>query len=516
MPKKNFLLPLAGLFILALSLRILPGPRIIDDAFISFRYARNILSGNGFVFNIGERVLGTTTPLYTLLLAFLGMLFGGAKANFPFIALGLNAFFDAISVVLLVMIGRHLKSKWTAWGAALAWAIAPFSVTFAIGGLETSFYIFLLIGIYYTYLNKNYRLAAFLSALSVLTRPDALLLIIPLGIHRFTLFRLRKAPAISKEEWIALFGPLSIWVIFASLYFSSPIPQSLIAKSEAYLLDGSTAFVRLLQHFATPFQGQLSFGLNWIKLGLLIFPFLAIVGSRLAMRNNENSFVFILFPWIYLIAFSLANPLIFRWYLSPPLPFYFLFILLGLENVLTKIAEKYLPVNRFFKALFFIILVFGPALLLKSDWQAIPHHGPEKTAPEMAWIELELQYLESAKLIMADKDWTASKIIAAGDVGVLGYVSDAPILDLVGLISPQSVIYFPLAISAYTDFIYAIPTQVILDQKPDYIAILEIYGRHTLLKQASFFEDYQIIAEIQSNVYGSKNMLIFKRLPGPH
>src|SRR5258708_17172329 len=54
--------------------RVIPTPRTIDDAFITFRYARNLLSGNGFVFNPGQHVLGTTTPLYTLLLAVLAAL----------------------------------------------------------------------------------------------------------------------------------------------------------------------------------------------------------------------------------------------------------------------------------------------------------------------------------------------------------------------------------------------------------------------------------------------------------
>ena len=43
-----------------------------EDALITIRYVRNIIQGNGFVYNLGERVLGTTTPGYTLLLAFLG------------------------------------------------------------------------------------------------------------------------------------------------------------------------------------------------------------------------------------------------------------------------------------------------------------------------------------------------------------------------------------------------------------------------------------------------------------
>ena len=41
----------------------------LEDGYITFRYALNIVRGNGFVYNVGERVLGTTTPLQTVLLA---------------------------------------------------------------------------------------------------------------------------------------------------------------------------------------------------------------------------------------------------------------------------------------------------------------------------------------------------------------------------------------------------------------------------------------------------------------
>ncbi len=58
-----------ALICLALTARLLPGQRIVDDAYITFRYARNLVRGTGFVYNPGERVLGTTTPLYTLVLA---------------------------------------------------------------------------------------------------------------------------------------------------------------------------------------------------------------------------------------------------------------------------------------------------------------------------------------------------------------------------------------------------------------------------------------------------------------
>jgi hypothetical protein len=62
--KLTRLLPLF-FFLLAFSARMLPGPRTIDDSYITFRYARNILAGEGFVYNSGEAVLGPP-PHFTL------------------------------------------------------------------------------------------------------------------------------------------------------------------------------------------------------------------------------------------------------------------------------------------------------------------------------------------------------------------------------------------------------------------------------------------------------------------
>ena len=41
---------------------------IPDDAYIGFRYARNVARGDGFVFNAGERVEGYTNFLWLTLL----------------------------------------------------------------------------------------------------------------------------------------------------------------------------------------------------------------------------------------------------------------------------------------------------------------------------------------------------------------------------------------------------------------------------------------------------------------
>jgi hypothetical protein len=40
-----------------------------DDSYITYRYAHHLMSGDGLVFNLGQRVNSATSLFYTLLLA---------------------------------------------------------------------------------------------------------------------------------------------------------------------------------------------------------------------------------------------------------------------------------------------------------------------------------------------------------------------------------------------------------------------------------------------------------------
>ena len=99
-------------------------------------------------------------------------------------------------------------------------------------------------------------------------------------------------------------------------------------------------------------------------------------------------------------------------------------------------------------------------------------------------------------------------LLAAGDVGVLGFYTPARILDTVGLNSPVSTGYYPLPPEQYV-INYAIPAQLILDNRPDFVVILEVYGRNTLLKDADFLGQYRLLEKIDTDMYGSDGMLIF-------
>jgi hypothetical protein len=501
------------LIVLALAARLIPGPRTIDDSYITYRYARNILAGDGFVFNLGERVMGTTTPLYTFLMTGLGAVTGGTQAPFPTLALVVNAIADAGTCLLLWHLGRRIGSPAAGVGAALVWAIAPYSVTFAIGGLETSVYVFLLTGMAAAHLSKRRTLAALAGVLALLTRPDAILLVGPIMLDRLWQAWKHKE-RLQPGELAAFFLPGIAWAAFATAYFGSPIPHSISAKLAVYRLEPGSALVRLLQHYATPFFENNTFGGVGIAIGLVLYPFLSLLGGLKAFRIQPRIWPWLIYPWVYLLVFALPNPLIFRWYLTPPLPAYFLLILTGAEKIVRDLAArnaaKIEPGSRqrpgFALALALIVLL--PLASTLTEWQLRPDHGPQRPAPEMAWFKLELLYQEAAE--RTAHYMNEETLLAAGDVGALGFYTPARILDTVGLNSPVTLNYYPLD-SEYYVTNYAIPVELFLTELPDWIVVQEVYIRRTAMEDAGFQKRYQLWDTLSNDIYGSEGMLIFRK-----
>jgi hypothetical protein len=85
------------------------------------------------------------------------------------------------------------------------------------------------------------------------------------------------------------------------------------------------------------------------------------------------------------------------------------------------------------------------------------------------------------------------------------------ILDTVGLNSPQTTKYYPID-PAYYVINYAIPPQLILATLPDYIIVLEVYGRAGLFKNPVFWEHYRLREKIPTDLYGSDGMLVLERI----
>src|SRR5436190_7020418 len=91
-----------------------------DDAWITYRYAENLAAGNGFVYNPGEYVEGSTAPLLVVLLS----LSRWAGIPLPTASLILSTL---ASVTLLCLIWRLCRPRIGRLGALLAVAMLGFS-----------------------------------------------------------------------------------------------------------------------------------------------------------------------------------------------------------------------------------------------------------------------------------------------------------------------------------------------------------------------------------------------------
>jgi len=495
-------LMIAALVIIALLARLAPGERTVDDAYITFRYARNIVEGNGFVYNIGERVMGTTTPLYTLLMAGLSLLTG--SRDFPAIALIVNALAGGFSVRMLYGLGKRFTGHPVpAATVALLWALAPFSVSFAIGGMETDLTIGLLIAAAYAHLAERTRMLAILSALALLARPDTAIMLGPLWLSH--ILEQRRIPWREGLTGLAILAP---WLIFGTLYFGSPLTNSVSAKSIVYHLPPESAFLRLLQHYATPFIEQNVLPPTGIFIALVAYCGLCALGSINALNRDRKAWPLIVYPFVYFAVFALANPLIFRWYLSPPVPFYFLLIVTGVWTVasdLGKLLGRHAVKLQY--ASFGLFATAALALTLNA-WTLHPDHGPDRPAPEMAWFGGEIVYHQIA--LDLKEQLGLDDIVAIADIGTFGYYSEATILDPVGLISPASSRYYPVPPEQHANAL-AIPTQLILDQQPSYVILLEAYIRHTLLESDAFNTQYELIEAVETDILESSAFMVFRR-----
>ncbi|MBN1810223.1 MAG: hypothetical protein JXA14_00145 [Anaerolineae bacterium] len=502
---------IASLAIVALVARLVPGERTVDDAYITFRYARNVAEGAGFVYNPGERVLGTTTPLYTLLMAGLSLATG--SRHFPVLALIVNALVGAFSVGMLYALGKRFAGHpIPAATVALLWALAPFSISFAIGGMETDLTIGLLIVAAYAHLTERPRALAILSALALLARPDTAIFLGPLWLS--LILERRRIPW--REGLIAL-AILAPWLIFGTLYFGSPLTNSVSAKSVVYLLSPESAFLRLLQHYATPFFEQKVLPPCGVFVALVVYCGLCAIGAINAFRRDRKTWPLIVYPFAYFAVFALANPLIFRWYLSPPVPFYFLLIVTGVWTVNRDIGrlvtsrwanwKPQSPIYQFTNLPFVIFAVAALALTLNA-WTLHPDHGPDRPAPEMAWFGGELVYRQIA--LDLQEQLEPDDVVAIADIGTFGYYSEATILDPVGLISPNSSRYYPVPPGQHANAL-AIPTQLILDRRPEYVILLEAYIRHTLLESDEFDAQYELLDAIETNILESSAFMVFRR-----
>lgn len=214
---------------------------ISDDAYITARYADNLLHGYGPVFNPGEQVQGYTHPLWLLL-------FTAALAILQeplFVSVALGALFTLLTFLIIGRALLQLQENQAV--AALLFAILTGVLllseawrSFQTGGLENSLTHFLLaVLILELVQNPEVRLrrVALFSGLLILTRPDLAVLVGPLCILMVYL-------ALQRRQYLSIlvgFLPVLAWLAFAQLYYGSMLPNTAVAKLGVYSLPDGVA-----------------------------------------------------------------------------------------------------------------------------------------------------------------------------------------------------------------------------------------------------------------------------------
>ncbi len=389
----------------------------VDDAYISFRCARNLAAGHGLVFNPGERVEGYSGLSWVLLLA-AGDALGLAPPAFAkWLGLALGA-----GTLLLVGACRRPARLLAAGLLALS---LPFAYH-AVNGLETALAAFLLATLLLVRPDSPARRAGRVAAaaLLVLTRPEGLLAVL---LWTLALRLARRAPLPRHDLVPALAAAFAFiaQLAFRWLYYGEWIANSARAKllPLAFALPlGLADLGRFLWHAGA-----------WGVL-LLAAGFGALRGGRDEATAGGGSTA----SWpppralgLFLLAFALALATsggdsfpLWRFYV-PLLPAFYVLAGEGL------VALARLAAARRARALRLLGAVAVTALVVASLATATPTQL-RAVAVEGEWV----------RAWAAAGDALAAAVppgtrIALCPAGALPYHAGLPIVDMLGLTDPH-------------------------------------------------------------------------------
>jgi hypothetical protein len=211
---------------------------VSDDGFIAFEYVNHLVRGEGLVYNPGERVEGYNNFLWIVMLA--GFQWLLPKASLLHIAQFLGIFFGAVSIVWACYFSRLMHGRYSIFGLLAAAFIAAHAglAAWASGGLETTFFAFLLLAAassYALYLQtgKNLLLTPILFALAALTRPDGMLLFGVTTLHALIVQRNRTKRLLNRKiiAWVLVFTAIYLpYYIWRYTYYGYPMPNTYYAK----------------------------------------------------------------------------------------------------------------------------------------------------------------------------------------------------------------------------------------------------------------------------------------------
>ncbi len=388
----------------------------LDDSWIHLTYARNLALTGEWVFRPGMSSAGSTSPVWTILLVpgfWLGLapfLWSHMLGLVSLVTLGVTA---EIGVRKL---GEHYRPRWP-WAGLLVctewhllWASVSGMETLLHGVLLTIVLLMLLSG------SRRYAAMGLLTALSIWVRPDGLTLApVALLILGFS------APG-SEERHQALssymFGLAALlvpYLLFNLWLAGTPFPNTFYAKQAEYVGWQSRPVVERLGSAVL----QVSAGpaiLLWPALGIQVFR--AVKSHSLAVLAGLGWCI------AYMSMYALRLPPYQHGrYLIPALPFLLMMAFVGMIHF----RDMKWPGRRHLN----LVRAWSAGLVLAQLGFLVL--GARAYVEDVELIQTEM--VSTARWVAANL--APAAVLAAHDIGALGYFDQHELIDLAGLVSPE-------------------------------------------------------------------------------
>ena len=447
-----------------------------DDAFIIYRYAKNFANGNGFVFNVGERVEGYTSFSWTFLMA--QVIRMGLD---PITVSKILGFLSSLgSILLLFFISNLISKKRFFLFNTLACIMIVGNGSFAMwtmSGMETALFIFLVLCGVYCYLFEHYReryglLTPVVFVLASLTRPEGMFLFGLTFAHRLAYSLVTKRFQLrSHLQWLGLYGILLLpFFLWRLSYYGYPFPNTFYAKtgfSLVYIEMGFEYTVTFLRQYAVwglafvvPFlvlffrRERFWFG-YCVLLILALMMYVTLIGGDVLLENR-----------FYI-------PVFFLMYLIVQETLYDVYLLFQRKNYLKNVIVQ--------SAVVTCIVVFA---VLYSLWTYSYPRG-SILASKKLMEEVVSKFSRIAKWI--NEQGTQQASLATTGVGAVSYYSNIQVIDMYGM-TDDYIAHNPEGIEGLTSTTKEQNYNIsyIMSRKPTYIYFVTNMKPSALAEKALF------------------------------
>ncbi|HVF60056.1 MAG TPA: hypothetical protein VNJ70_09640 [Thermoanaerobaculia bacterium] len=389
---------LAALFVLHLD------GRAQDDLYITYRYARNLADGDGFVFNSGERVFGLSEPGLGLLL---GAVHAATGGDLP--RLGSVVYAAALmALAVLLLLDTRARAP-AALGGTL---ILASSYVWTNHGSAATLVLALLAAAALAS-RRRPALAGLLAGAAAWCRPDALAGAALLGL--LVWWEERRFP---RRYALAAGAVIAAGLLAAWAWFGTPLPETAAAKrADAFAATGSgVEAARFFWQRAARLAPR-HFGAWWGWL-------LALGAAGLVPLWRESGRagrLLVLYAGTVALAYTLLGVPFFSWYLVPLTAA----LLYGLAAVPFAVARRlgaWRPAAGFAAAALLAVLLAWPVVRSAWTWaRGFNGYGHLDT------------YRRAGAWLRANTPPETS--VAYVEIGVLGWESERRIVDLMGLVT---------------------------------------------------------------------------------